>query len=131
LLLLALGWAVLYFQDDGVRRLAVSLSLLPLHPGAQWIEPALEALIATGPRRLELLGAAMLVYGSVFTTEGTGLLLHQYWAEWLTALVTASFLPLEAYELIARVRWTRLVLLLANVGIVVYLVACLRDRSRA
>ncbi len=36
-------------------------------------------------------------------TEGVGLLLRQYWAEYLTIFTTASLIPLEIYELFERV----------------------------
>lgn len=87
-------------------------------------------MLAVSPRRLEQVGAATFVYAGVFLTEGIGLLLGRRWAEWLTVLVTASFLPLELYELVERLRWSRVLLLAVNLAILLYLVARLRADRR-
>ena len=58
----------------------------------------------------------------VATTEGIGLWLRQYWAEWFTVIATGSLIPLELYETLLRFGWIKLATLLANVAIVAYLV---------
>jgi len=68
------------------------------------------------------LGVAAFAYATVFVVEGTGLLLRKRWAEWLTVVVTGSFIPIEIYELCARFGWGKVVTLLLNVVIVAYLV---------
>jgi uncharacterized membrane protein (DUF2068 family) len=55
-----------------------------------------------------------------------GLLLRRHWAEYLAVVATASFLPLEVYELIRHVRPTQVVVVAANLAIVLYLIARLR-----
>jgi uncharacterized membrane protein (DUF2068 family) len=45
-------------------------------------------------------------------------------------IATASFLPLEIYELVERVEASRALLVLANLAIVVYLVARLGAERR-
>jgi uncharacterized membrane protein (DUF2068 family) len=55
-------------------------------------------------------------------TEGVGLALRKTWAEYLTIISTASLLPLEVYEIAKRADAARIVVLLANIAIVVYLV---------
>jgi uncharacterized membrane protein (DUF2068 family) len=67
------------------------------------------------------------VFAAIFLTEGIGLLLRRHWAEYLAVIATASFLPLELYELIHRVRATRVVIVAANLAIVVYLIVRLRS----
>jgi uncharacterized membrane protein (DUF2068 family) len=63
-------------------------------------------------------------------TEGTGLLLGKRWAEYFTVIATSSFIPLEIYEIARRVDEARIVLLLINIAIVIYLVLELyRDRQ--
>jgi uncharacterized membrane protein (DUF2068 family) len=64
----------------------------------------------------------------VFIVEGVGLLLRRRWAEYLAVIATASFLPLEIYELVERVEASRALLVLAN--LVVYLVARLGAERR-
>ena len=67
------------------------------------------------------------MFAAIFLTEGIGLLLRRHWAEYLAVIATASFLPLELYELFHRVRPTRVVIVAANLAIVVYLIARLRS----
>jgi uncharacterized membrane protein (DUF2068 family) len=83
---------------------------------------ALTALDAAPPRRLVLLAAAALVYAAVFVVEGVGLMRARRWAEYLTVIVTVSFLPLEILALTHRASPPRVITLAANVAVVAYLV---------
>ena len=58
----------------------------------------------------------------VMGTEGVALYLRRHWARWFTIIVTGSLIPLEVYEIVREVHPVRILVLLANVGIVVYLV---------
>jgi uncharacterized membrane protein (DUF2068 family) len=62
-----------------------------------------------------------LAYAAVFTVEGVGLLARRRWAEWLTVVVTVSFIPLEIYELFRHVSAAKVVALVLNVAIAGYL----------
>jgi uncharacterized membrane protein (DUF2068 family) len=83
--------------------------------------------------RLHELGIGTFFYGFLFLTEGTGLLLKQKWAEYLTVVSTITFLPLEIYELVARPhrKVLKAVVLLINVAIVLYLIMNLRKKDAA
>ena len=65
---------------------------------------------------------ATLTYAIVELAEGVGLFRQQRWAEYLTVLVTASFVPFEAYDLIHDFQPTHALVLLLNVAAVVFLV---------
>ena len=67
---------------------------------------------------------------AVFIVEGVGLLLRRHWAEYLAVIATASFLPLEIYELVERVEVSRALVVVANLAIVVYLVVRLGAERR-
>jgi uncharacterized membrane protein (DUF2068 family) len=75
------------------------------------------------PHRLHQLGVGTFFYALMFATEGVGLLLKQRWAEFLTVITTATFLPLEIYELVAKPEHqaVKAVVLVLNVAILVYL----------
>jgi uncharacterized membrane protein (DUF2068 family) len=60
-------------------------------------------------------------YALLIGTEGIGLYLRKPWGRWFTIIATSSLLPLEVYELVRQVTPLRIVILLANVAIVVYL----------
>jgi len=57
----------------------------------------------------------------VFIAEGTGLLLRQKWAQYLTITFTSSFIPIEIYETHRHFGWMRLTVLFVNVVIVAFL----------
>jgi uncharacterized membrane protein (DUF2068 family) len=65
--------------------------------------------------------AASFAYAGVFLVEGAGLIARKRWAEWLTVVVTASFIPLEIWHLVHHTSWTRGAVLAGNVAILVYL----------
>jgi len=45
------------------------------------------------PRRLRVISAAIFAIATLDIIEGTGLVLEQAWAEFVTLILTASFLP--------------------------------------
>jgi uncharacterized membrane protein (DUF2068 family) len=57
--------------------------------------------------------------------------MRKHWAEYFTVITTAALIPLEIYELAAHFSWTKIMVLLVNIAIVVYLIARLRNRRAA
>ena len=53
--------------------------------------------------------------------EGLGLWWQKRWAEYLTFVATTLLLPLEVYELAARVSVFKVTALIVNIAVVVYL----------
>jgi uncharacterized membrane protein (DUF2068 family) len=72
--------------------------------------------------RIHALRIVTLAYAAVFAIEGIGLWMEKRWAEWLTTIITASLIPLEAWEIILRPTIGKALILLANVAVVAYLV---------
>jgi len=97
------------------------------HPAVQL---ALSRFLALDLRDLREIGAAFIAYAAVFVVEGVGLLRRRRWAEWLTVIVTASFIPFEIYELARRPGVAKVIALALNVAIAAYL-AWRRMRDRA
>ncbi|HMH67016.1 MAG TPA: DUF2127 domain-containing protein [Pinirhizobacter sp.] len=75
-----------------------------------------------GPAKFIAVGIVALVYAAIFATEGIGLWMRKYWAEWFTVIATGSLVPVELYECIMRFSWLKLAVMVANVLIVIYLV---------
>lgn len=63
-----------------------------------------------------------IAYAVVEGVEAVGLWLEKRWAEYLTAVATAGFLPFEIHELAKRVTVLRVAALVVNVAILVWLV---------
>ncbi|HEX8520044.1 MAG TPA: DUF2127 domain-containing protein [Pseudonocardia sp.] len=75
---------------------------------------------------LVLVALALLAYGLLEGVEGLGLWWGKRWAEYLTVVATAVFLPLEVYELTRTVTPTKVVAFALNVAVVVYLLVAKR-----
>ena len=71
---------------------------------------------------LLVLAVTAVAYCVVEGVEAAGLWLERRWAEYLTAIATAGFLPFEIHELMKRVTWVRITALVVNVAILVWLV---------
>jgi len=70
---------------------------------------------------LLLVAALLLVYALVEIVEGVGLWYAKRWAEYLTVVATAAFLPLEIYELTEKVSWLKIATLVINILAVLYI----------
>jgi uncharacterized membrane protein (DUF2068 family) len=89
----------------------------------------LAGVLALSPARLEVVALGALAYAGLFAAEGVGLWLGRRWAEYLTVVETASFLPIEIVELVRRLTSLRMTALVFNLLVVAYLIHRLR-RSR-
>ena len=74
------------------------------------------------PHYRHLLAPAMFAYALLFSVEGAGLWMGKVWAEYLTIIATASFLPFEIYEAMKRFTALRLTVLVLNAAILIYLI---------
>ncbi|GAA2132195.1 DUF2127 domain-containing protein [Kitasatospora kazusensis] len=70
---------------------------------------------------LLIVAAALLAYALIELVEAVGLWLGRRWAEYLTVVATAAFLPLEGYELTHHVSAVKVGTLLLNVAAVVWI----------
>ncbi|MEV6702851.1 DUF2127 domain-containing protein [Streptomyces sp. NPDC051453] len=70
---------------------------------------------------LVIVAVALLVYALIEIVEGVGLWRARRWAEYLTVVATAAFLPLEIYELTEKVSWVKIATLTVNVLAVLYI----------
>ena len=82
------------------------------------------------PRELKMLSIAIFVYASLELIEGTGLALEKVWAEYVTLVFTAAFLPWEFYELFRHFSLLRVGVLTINLLIVLYLLWLVQEQAR-
>ena len=73
------------------------------------------------PDKLQLIALALAAYAALQLAEAIGLWLLKRWAEYLAVVSTSVFLPLEVYELVERVTALKIIAIIVNVAIVVYL----------
>jgi uncharacterized membrane protein (DUF2068 family) len=76
--------------------------------------------------QLHLLGAAIAAYALLELVEAVGLWFTKRWAEYLTLVAIAVFLPLEVYELTKSLSTLKLIALIVNLAIVIYLLVAKR-----
>ena len=100
-------------------------------PHNRYIHWLLTKLSSVDDRKLRELSVGTFIYAAVFLTEGTGLAFRKRWAEYFTIVTTASFLPLEIYELIHHATIAKGVALVLNIAVLVYLVWELRRHPKA
>jgi uncharacterized membrane protein (DUF2068 family) len=132
LALLALGIGALsLLHRDVAAEAARWIDLLRIDPQNHYIQSLLARIARVDTRKLKELSIGTFLYSGVFLTEGVGLALRKRWAEYLTILTTASLLPLEVYEIAKRFSAAKVVILLVNIAVVVYLVNEVRRTRNA
>jgi uncharacterized membrane protein (DUF2068 family) len=112
--------------EDEVMRLAVRLKF---DPESRFVALLLDKVDLIDAHRLRQISVATFGYSALALTEGIGLLMEKVWAEYLTLVLTISFLPWELYELARRPDWFRLSLLLINLAVLWYLIWLLRRKK--
>jgi uncharacterized membrane protein (DUF2068 family) len=128
-LLVGVGALHLLHKDIGdlIERL---VDHLRFNPESRIVIFILEKATLLDDRLLRRIGAVVFTYAGLDLLEGIGLYLEKVWAEYLTLAITASFLPLEIYEVFRKVTWIRVSLLVANALICFYLTNLVAARSQ-
>ena len=111
---------------DEVTRLALRLRF---DPESRLVALLLHKADLIDAHRLRQISVGTFGYSALALTEGIGLLMEKVWAEYLTLVLTVSFLPWELYELVRRPDWFRLSLLLINLAVLAYLIWLLRRKN--
>ena len=100
-------------------------------PESRFVNLVLDKAALIDAHRIKQIGIAIFCYAGLDFLEGTGLVLEKTWAEYLTLILTASFLPWELYEILRHPTWVKATLTLVNVLVVVYLVFYVQRNLRA
>ena len=107
---------------------------LSLHEGRRFVARAAgyatRVLSNTSPERLVLIGLASFAYAGLRLVEGVGLWLGKRWAEYLTIIATASFLPFEIVAIVHEPSPLRIGTLVVNTIVVIYLAVNLVRKGR-
>jgi uncharacterized membrane protein (DUF2068 family) len=132
-ILLGIG-ALKLVHRDIVDVLAKWVIDLHFDPESRFVNLVLDKAALIDAHRMKQISIAIFCYAGLDFIEGTGLVLEKTWAEYLTLILTASFLPWEFFEILRRPSWAKGGLILVNVLVVVYLVfyvqRTLRERHR-
>jgi uncharacterized membrane protein (DUF2068 family) len=121
LIAVGVGALSLVHDPDAAATLRRAVTALRFDPSNQLIHGVIAKISGLDARRLHEVSLGTFVYAAVFLVEGTGLLLRKHWAEYLTTLMTASFIPFEVYELAHQPSITKGMAIALNTLIAVYL----------
>lgn len=130
LLIVGVGALKLLHKDAGAIAMHW-IDVLRADPDNRFIHAGLAKLLLVDDSKLKEISAGTFFYAALLLTEGVGLLLRKRWAEYFTIVTTASLLPLEMYEIMARVSLVKILVLLVNAAVVCYLVFKVRRDKRA
>jgi uncharacterized membrane protein (DUF2068 family) len=111
---------------DAVLQLARALRF---DPESRAVSLVLDKVDLIGAPRLREIGIATFAYSALALTEGIGLLLERTWAEYLTLILTVSFVPWELFELVAHPSAIRVAVFVINLAVLWYLVWLLRRKG--
>jgi uncharacterized membrane protein (DUF2068 family) len=123
LLLMIVAMAVHHLINaDIALTLAGWVRHIRVDPENHYLHTAIAKLTGIPHKRLHELSIGTFIYAALFFVEGVGLLLRKRWAEYLTVITTSGLLPIEIYEVCEHVTGMKVLLLILNLAIVVYLV---------
>jgi uncharacterized membrane protein (DUF2068 family) len=128
LLVVGIGALRLLHRDVG-EVISHWVDVLRVDPDNRFIHRLLVRMLSVTPKQLKETSAGTFVYSGLLLTEGTGLLLRKRWAEYFTIISTAGLIPLEVYEITRHLTAAKIVVLMINAAIVVYLVVRVRRKD--
>lgn len=100
------------------------------NPEGHFVNLVLEKVALIDPHRLKEISAVTFAIAALDIVEGTGLVLEQAWAEFVTLVLTASFLPWEVFEMFRHTNWMHIGLTVINLAVVIYLIYFVHARMR-
>ncbi|KAA6459765.1 DUF2127 domain-containing protein [Acidobacteria bacterium AB60] len=112
--------------DDVVWRM---ISDFKMNPESRLVNFLLDKAELINDPLLRRIGLGAFCYAALGILEAIGLYLEKAWAEFLTLIITASFLPFEVHEIMRRLSWMRVGLLVANILVLFYLIWMLGERA--
>jgi uncharacterized membrane protein (DUF2068 family) len=104
---------------------------LRFNPESRFVNFVLDRASLLNDPMLRRIGLAAFCYAALGILEGIGLYLEKAWGEYLTLIITASFLPFEIHEIVRRLTTARVGLLVANVLVLLYLLKVVFERQRS
>ena len=127
--LIGLGARHLLHKDVG-DELALLADHLRFNPESRLVNFVLDRASVLNDPILRRIGILAFAYSAVSYIEGIGLYFERVWAEYLTLIITASFLPWEIIEIFRRQTIFRFSLLATNLAVFLYLLQFVMIKAR-
>ena len=100
-----------------------------LNPAGKYPRIFLDAAERVTDTRLWLYASFAALYSLIRSIEAYGLWNERRWAEWFALASGAIYLPVEIYEVVHRVTWIKVAILIVNAGVVAYMGYALRHSA--
>jgi uncharacterized membrane protein (DUF2068 family) len=130
LLFIGLGVAVLNLRHKDIDEIIGQLGDFLRSPESRFVNFLYDRAPLINDPLLRRIGALAFSYAGLSLAEGIGLFLEKAWGEYLTLAITASFLPLEVFEILHRLTWVRVGLLVVNSLVFIYLLKVVAGRKK-
>ena len=116
------GFGLLTIVHKNVQTIAEDIILqLHLNPAKHYPRIFIDLASHVEDTQLWMLALFAFVYASLRLLEAYGLWLSKRWAQWLAVVTSCIYVPLEIYELLLKYSWIKLVVLIVNIGIMIYI----------
>ncbi len=116
------GLGLLSMRHKNIWGVAESfLEFFHVNPYRHYVGVFIDLISRVSDVRLWKIAVAASVYAILRFVEAYGLWYALPWAEWMAAITGAIYIPFEAADLIRRVTWFRLLVLVINLVIVLYM----------
>lgn len=129
-ILLGIGALRLLHADLPAMAEHFIVDVMRFNPEGHFVKVVLDRVALIDPHRLRQISAVIFSIAALDTIEGVGLMMEKAWAEFVTLILTASFLPWELFELARRVTAIKLGLTAINIAVLLYLVFYVKLRMR-
>lgn len=129
-ILLGIGALRLLHADLPAMTEHFVVDVMRFNPEGHFVKVVLDRVALIDPHRLRQISAVIFSIAALDTIEGVGLMMEKAWAEFVTLILTASFLPWELFELARRVTAIRVGLTAINIAVLLYLVFYVKMRMR-
>jgi len=122
ILVLLVGAGLLTLIHRNVQYEAADIvQFFHLNPARHYPEIFLKTLSNIKNINLWFLSVSAILYVIIRIAEAYGLWHDRLWATWFAVASDALFLPIETFELFERITVQRLLVLLANIALILYL----------
>ncbi|CAN5464500.1 hypothetical protein BH10ACI1_BH10ACI1_14010 [soil metagenome] len=96
----------------------------------KYVRSLMEKLTGINNNQIMLFSVGSFLYAGLDFTEGIGLWFEKRWAEVLTAVATAMFVPFEIYEIYERFTFVRVLILIINLFVIWYLATRVKEEKK-
>ncbi len=126
------GFGALSALQSGAEALSATLAQVLLdHATRAWALQAATLIVTAGTTaHVKIAAGAAFGDGLLSAVEGFALRAGHWWAPWLVVVGTSVLLPWEVLEVVRHPHWGRVLVLVVNLGVVVYLLLGVRREHR-